>query len=136
MIVTVVCLSDRENKTVNYRSDYNQTEGTEPRVRSSSFQTCKVTYGGIDGAYYTSTRARRTGSDGVSKPFLGMLICFRNAFCFNVLIPYQVLVEESKEADKSTGQATHRISRGINDKVIIVHWISSEAPIALVFLFI
>ncbi|KAJ6400417.1 hypothetical protein OIU84_015961 [Salix udensis] len=82
---------DRENKTVNYRSDYNQTEGTEPRVRSSSFQTCKVTYGGIDGAYYTSTRSRRTGSDGV-------------------------LVEESKEADKTTGQATHRISRGINDK--------------------
>uniref|UniRef100_A0A6N2MUH6 Uncharacterized protein n=1 Tax=Salix viminalis TaxID=40686 RepID=A0A6N2MUH6_SALVM len=82
---------DRENKTVNYRSDYNQTEGTEPRVRSSSFQTCKVTYGGIDGAYYTSTRTRRTGSDGV-------------------------LVEESKEADKTTGQATHRISRGINDK--------------------
>ncbi|KAG5231242.1 myeloid leukemia factor [Salix suchowensis] len=82
---------DRENKTLNYRSDYNQTEGTEPRVRSSSFQTCKVTYGGIDGAYYTSTRARRTGSDGL-------------------------LVEESKEADKTTGQATHRISRGINDK--------------------
>jgi len=120
MIVTAVFLSERENKTVNCRSDYNRTEGTEPRVRSSSFQTCKVTYGGIDGAYYTSTRTRRTGSDGVSKPFLGMLICFRNAFCFNVLILYQVVVEESKEADKTTGQATHRISRGINDKVIIM----------------
>lgn len=82
---------ERENKTLNCRSDYNRTEGTEPGVRSSSFQTCKVTYGGIDGAYYTSTRTRRTGSDGV-------------------------VVEESKEADKTTGQATHRISRGINDK--------------------
>jgi hypothetical protein len=31
-----------------------------------------------------------------------------------------VVVEESKEADKTTGQATHRISRGISDKVIIM----------------
>jgi len=29
-----------------------------------------------------------------------------------------MVVEESKEADKTTGEATHRISRGINDKVI------------------
>lgn len=29
----------------------------------------------------------------------------------------QVVLEESKEADRTTGQATHRISRGINDKV-------------------
>ncbi|KAJ8900160.1 hypothetical protein K2173_024800 [Erythroxylum novogranatense] len=28
----------------------------------------------------------------------------------------QVLIEESKEADKTRGQATHRISRGIHDK--------------------
>ncbi|CAK7347906.1 unnamed protein product [Dovyalis caffra] len=82
---------ERENNAVNYRSDFKRTEGTKPQIRSSSFQTCKVTYGGIDGAYYTSTRNRRTGSDGV-------------------------VIEESKEADKTTGQATHRISRGINDK--------------------
>lgn len=31
----------------------------------------------------------------------------------------QVLLEETKEADKTTGQATHRVSRGIHDKVCI-----------------
>lgn len=30
---------------------------------------------------------------------------------------YQAVIEESKEADRTTGQATHRISRGIHDKV-------------------
>jgi hypothetical protein len=29
----------------------------------------------------------------------------------------QITVEESKEADTTTKQATHRISRGIHDKV-------------------
>ncbi|XWS77213.1 hypothetical protein CRYUN_Cryun01aG0242400 [Craigia yunnanensis] len=61
---------------------------------SFSVQTCKVTYGGIDGAYYTSTKSRSTGRDGV-------------------------VMEERKEADRTTGQATHRISRGTHDQVII-----------------
>ena len=30
------------------------------------------------------------------------------------------MVEESREADKTTGEATHRISRGINDKVMLM----------------
>lgn len=30
---------------------------------------------------------------------------------------YQVTIEESKQADRTTGQATHRVSRGIHDKV-------------------
>ncbi|EEF50381.1 conserved hypothetical protein [Ricinus communis] len=82
---------EEKSKTVNHGSDYNRIEGTKSQARSFSFQTCKVTYGGVDGAYYTSTRTRRAGNDGV-------------------------IVEESKEADKTTGQATHRISRGIHDK--------------------
>ncbi|GER31238.1 hypothetical protein STAS_07228 [Striga asiatica] len=57
--------------------------------RSSSYQ--RVTYGGINGAYYTATTSRRTGNDGVT-------------------------VEERRQADKTTGQATHRISRGLQDK--------------------
>lgn len=33
------------------------------------------------------------------------------------MILNQVVVEETKEADRTTGQASHRISRGIHDKV-------------------
>lgn len=29
----------------------------------------------------------------------------------------QVVIEDSKEADKTTGQATHRISKGLHEKV-------------------
>ncbi|XP_010506478.1 PREDICTED: uncharacterized protein LOC104783097 [Camelina sativa] len=83
--------AERKIQNVNQRSDFNRREGTQSRVHTFRHHTSKVTYGGIDGAYYTSTRTRRKGSDGM-------------------------VVEESKEADKTTGEATHRISRGINDK--------------------
>ena len=35
------------------------------------------------------------------------------------VLVFQVVIEERKEADRTIGQATHRISRGIHDKVII-----------------
>ncbi|WCJ22861.1 hypothetical protein M5689_004927 [Euphorbia peplus] len=82
---------DEGSKNVNLRNDSNRVERTKPQTHNFSFQTCKVTYGGVDGAYYSSTRTRSAGCDGV-------------------------IIEESKEADKTTGQATHRISRGIHDK--------------------
>ncbi|CAL5331433.1 unnamed protein product [Camellia sinensis] len=80
---------ERKSKDVTYRTDYNKVAVTKPRAQSVSFQ--KVTYGGINGAYYTATTTRKTGGDGV-------------------------VLEECKQADKTTGQATHRISRGIHDK--------------------
>ncbi|CAH8320041.1 unnamed protein product [Eruca vesicaria subsp. sativa] len=83
--------AERKIQSVNQRSNFNVREGAQSRAKTFRHHTSKVTYGGIDGAYYTSSRNRRTGSDGV-------------------------VVEESKEADKTTGEATHRISRGINDK--------------------
>ncbi|KVI11303.1 hypothetical protein Ccrd_010288 [Cynara cardunculus var. scolymus] len=64
-------------------------EGTKPQTQSISYK--KVTYGGINGAYYTATTTRKSGSDGV-------------------------VLEASKEANKTTGRATHRISKGIHDK--------------------
>ncbi|KAJ8753966.1 hypothetical protein K2173_001864 [Erythroxylum novogranatense] len=82
----------RTRKVVNHGSKYNRRAQTEPQTRNFSSQTSKVTYGGVDGAYYTTTRTRRTGTNGV-------------------------LIEESKEAEKTTGQATHRISIGIHDKL-------------------
>ncbi|EPS68201.1 hypothetical protein M569_06572, partial [Genlisea aurea] len=51
----------------------------------------RVTHGGINGAYYTATTSLKTGHDGVS-------------------------FEESTQADRTTGEATHKISRGIHDK--------------------
>ncbi|KAJ1413628.1 Myeloid leukemia factor [Sesbania bispinosa] len=81
--------AERKNSDVIFKNDLYKSE--PPKGRNVSFQTSRVTYGGIDGAYYTSTRTRRRGVDGV-------------------------MVEESKEADSTTGQAAHRITRGIHDK--------------------
>lgn len=84
---------ERKSKLLQYRGSHNRFSGMEqqPQTRSYTFQSSTVTYGGSNGAYYTSSKTRRTGSDGVT-------------------------IEESKEADTSSRQATHRISRGLNYK--------------------
>ncbi|KAH6789548.1 hypothetical protein C2S51_004554 [Perilla frutescens var. frutescens] len=74
---------------VSSTTNHNKVEARKPQSRSVSFQ--RVTYGGINGAYYTATTSRRAGNDGVTW-------------------------EESKQADRTTGQATHKVSRGIHDK--------------------
>ncbi|KAL9272024.1 hypothetical protein AKJ16_DCAP24411 [Drosera capensis] len=79
-----------EKKHVNEKKN-NKADTT--RSDSVKYRYCKVTYGGVDGAFYASTSTQRMGADGS-------------------------LMEECKEADKTTGQATHRISRGIKDKNI------------------
>ncbi|CAN6704175.1 unnamed protein product [Malus baccata var. baccata] len=78
--------AERKSKDVTYRNDRNNVEGAQSQGHNFSVQTCRVTCGDVDGAYYTSTRTRRAGGDGVA-------------------------LEETKEADKTTGQATHRVSR-------------------------
>lgn len=77
------------SKDVTRRMEDMNLERTESKTQSASYR--RVTYGGIEGAYYTATTTRKTGSDGR-------------------------VLEESKQADRTTGQATHRISRGIHDK--------------------
>ncbi|KAL6556886.1 hypothetical protein OROHE_006762 [Orobanche hederae] len=64
---------------------------SQPQTHSFTYQSSTVSYGGANGAYYTSSRTRRSGSDGLT-------------------------FEECKEADSSTRQATHRVSRGIHEK--------------------
>lgn len=77
---------------VQLRRDPNRASGGgQPQSRTFTYQSSSVTYGGINGAYYTASKTRRSGSDGIT-------------------------VEESKEADTTTREATHRISRGIHDK--------------------
>ncbi|RZC18834.1 hypothetical protein D0Y65_005880 [Glycine soja] len=82
-------VDERKNSDITYKNDHYMVEPL--KARKFSFQTSRVTYGGIDGAYYTSTRTRRMGANGE-------------------------LMEENKEGDTTTGQATHRITRGIHDK--------------------
>ena len=121
--------AERESKDVIYKNQPYKAEGTKPNNRNYSVHTSKVTYGGVDGAYYTSTRTRRAGSDGVSDILwesesyraFSLLLFYFLILCFGFLkwlwLVGQVVVEETKEADKTNGQAAHRISRGIHDKV-------------------
>ncbi|CAM0912612.1 unnamed protein product [Alopecurus aequalis] len=77
---------------VQLRGDPNRANGGgQPQSRTFTYQSSSLTYGGINGAYYTASKTRRSGSDGIT-------------------------MEESKEADTTTKEATHRISRGIHDK--------------------
>ncbi|XP_058764101.1 uncharacterized protein LOC131637524 isoform X1 [Vicia villosa] len=87
---------EHEGKKIRHlqgRNEFNNFNATElqPQTQSFCFQSSTVSYGGPNGTYYTSSKTKRTGSDGVT-------------------------LEESKEADSSTRQASHRISRGLHDK--------------------
>ncbi|KAJ4846524.1 hypothetical protein Tsubulata_013524 [Turnera subulata] len=84
---------ERRSKQLQRGSDYNRfgNSGQQPQSHSFTFQSSTFTYGGANGAYYTSSKTRRTGSDGLT-------------------------LEESKEADSSTGKASHRVSRGLHNK--------------------
>ncbi|KAK8676447.1 hypothetical protein V6N13_142021 [Hibiscus sabdariffa] len=86
--------SGRRNGHLQYMDVYNgsyRRQQHQPQTRSFTFQSSTVTYGGANGAYYTSSKTRRSGNDGVT-------------------------FEESKEANTATGQASHRVSRGLHDK--------------------
>ena len=39
-----------------------------------------------------------------------------------------MILEDCKEADKRTGEAAHRISRGIHDKVLVWPFLMSPIP--------
>ncbi|KAL3610032.1 hypothetical protein D5086_001052 [Populus alba] len=83
----------RKSKHLQYSNDYSSFNGMEslPQGHSFTFQSSTVTHGGANGAYYTSSKTRRAGSDGLT-------------------------FEESKAADSATGQATHKVSRGLHNK--------------------
>ncbi|KAL5728076.1 hypothetical protein ACHQM5_001199 [Ranunculus cassubicifolius] len=81
----------RRIRHMQSRNDFNRASVTQPQNRSFSFQSSTVTYGGTNGAYYTSSTTRKMGDNGV-------------------------MIEEKKEADTTTGKAEHRISKGIHDK--------------------
>ncbi|KAI3687467.1 hypothetical protein L1987_81164 [Smallanthus sonchifolius] len=87
----------REPRQTQFGNELNMMNNTcsNPQAHSFTYQSSTVTYGGSNGAYYTSSMTKRTGSDGLR-------------------------FEEYKEADSVTGQAAHRLSRGIHDKGLTV----------------
>lgn len=84
---------ERRRKQLHHRNVLSSMSNTPPRPQAQSFtfQSSSVTYGGANGAYYTSSATKRSGIDGLT-------------------------FEEHKEADSATGQAAHRLSRGIHNK--------------------
>ncbi|KAL9267877.1 hypothetical protein AKJ16_DCAP19217 [Drosera capensis] len=77
------------NQTTNLQPQRQQLLQSRPQTQSFTFHSSTVTYGGANGAYYTKSTTKRAGSDEACHPlFVGF--------------------EEFKEADSSTGQATHR----------------------------
>ena len=60
---------------MQYGNGYNRMANMQPQpqARSFSFTSSSVTYGGANGAYYTSSTSRRAGSDGVSNN-----VCYRS----------------------------------------------------------
>ncbi|XP_010540008.1 PREDICTED: uncharacterized protein LOC104813900 isoform X2 [Tarenaya hassleriana] len=83
----------RRNKQIQYMNDNGRVTNVQRQSqnRCYTFQSSSVTYGGHSGDYYTSSKTRRTGSDGLT-------------------------VEESREANSATREATHRVSRGFHSK--------------------
>ncbi|KAF8712716.1 hypothetical protein HU200_028481 [Digitaria exilis] len=71
--------------------EFSRASTSHPQPQTFMFQSSTVSYGGPYGTCYTSSTTRRTGADGIT-------------------------LEESKEADTTTGKATHRVSRGIGSK--------------------
>lgn len=84
-------VEEKKSRSMQHRSEFNRTGAARPQAQTYSFHSSTVTYGGANGAYYTASTTKKVGGDGV-------------------------VLEESKEADSTTGRAAHRVSRGIHDK--------------------
>lgn len=81
IIINPTCVADRSKgkiitKDVTRGVKDMKLEGTQSKPQSMSYR--RVTYGGIDGTYYTATTTRRAGSDGVCSFHLcpGLIILF------------------------------------------------------------
>ncbi|XP_047342485.1 uncharacterized protein LOC124945985 [Impatiens glandulifera] len=70
---------------------YNNNPNLNGRTEKRSFSYQRVSYGGLNGTYYTSSVTKKSGGDGV-------------------------VFMEVNEDDKTIGEALHTVSRGINDK--------------------
>lgn len=80
-----------KNEHMQISNDLSLPNAKRQQNSSFFFQSSTVSYGGPSGAYCTSSTTKRAASDGV-------------------------ILEERKEADSTTGKATHRISKGMHGK--------------------
>ncbi|KAL8150473.1 hypothetical protein V2J09_020281 [Rumex salicifolius] len=87
--------AEERSRQIQFRNEHNynmmNNMPSQPQSQSFTFHSSTVTYGGGNGPYYTKSSTRRSGSDGVG-------------------------FEEHKEADSTTGQALHQVSRGLYNK--------------------
>ncbi|KAF7102015.1 hypothetical protein CFC21_103210 [Triticum aestivum] len=82
---------NKRSRHEKFGKEYVRAGTSYQQPQTYMFQSSTVTYGGPNGACYMSSTTRRSGGDGVT-------------------------MEESKEADTTSGKATHRIARGIGNK--------------------
>lgn len=82
---------NKRPKHEQFGREYARADTSYQQPQTYMFQSSTVTYGGSNGACYMSSTSRRSGGGGVT-------------------------MEESREADTTTGKATHRIAHGIGNK--------------------
>lgn len=84
---------EKRSKLMQFRNDFNGAGHvqSQPHSHTFTFHSSSISIGGRNGVYRTSSTTRRSGSDGLT-------------------------FEEMKEANSATGQATHRVSRGLHSK--------------------
>lgn len=72
-----MCLFTEERiKYLQCRNESSRPGTLQPQARTYTFQSSTVTYGGPNGAYYTSSTTRRNGGDGVSSQELFKFVFF------------------------------------------------------------
>lgn len=122
---------------MQHRDNYNQYNAmqSQPQAHSFTFQSSTVSYGGANGSYYTSSKTRRMGSDGVSNcERFSIFFSFHSCRASNLrLLCEQLAFEESKEADTTSGQATHRVSKGLRNKVFFGCHLVFVADVSFIF---
>lgn len=74
LIINNGYLAEEVKKDVSVNKNHNRIERTKPQTQSVSFK--KVTYGGINGAYYTATTTRKSGSDGVRNLLISVVVLY------------------------------------------------------------
>lgn len=64
----VFLVAEKKSRHLQYGNDlgWSNRAQWQPPTHSFTFQSSSVTYGGANGAYYTSSQSKRTGSNGVS----------------------------------------------------------------------
>jgi hypothetical protein len=81
---------NKRPKHGQFGREFSRASTSRPQPQTFMFQSSTVTYGGPNGACYTSSTTRRTGADGVSISheccFLHLYICRVQSYSVNYLL--------------------------------------------------